>query len=186
MAIIAAFPGCDSQPKASFKSTDITGAEFARDFTLTDHHGAKRRLVDFKGKVVVIFFGFTHCPDVCPTTLAEMAKAMKQIGPDAAERVQVLFVTVDPERDKPAVLKNYVTAFHPSFLGLWGDEEALNRTKSEFKMVAVKNGETSPGNYTVDHSTQSFVYDAQNRVRLYVPNAKIGEALAHDIGMLLQ
>ncbi len=183
---MATLVGCDLQPKAGFKATDVTGAEFARDFALTDHNGSPRRLADFQGKIVVIFFGFTHCPDVCPTTLAEMAKVMKHIGPDSADRVQVLFVSVDPERDKPEILKNYVTAFHPSFIGLSGDVEALAKTSKEFKLVVIKNAETSPGNYSVDHSTQTFVYDAKNRLRLFVSHGQISEALAHDIAVLLK
>jgi len=178
--------GCDLQPKASFKATDVTGAEFARDFALTDHNGTPRRLADFKGKVVVMFFGFTHCPDVCPTTLAAMAKVMKQLGEGSARRVQVLFVTVDPERDKPEVLKNYVTAFDPTFLGLWGDPETITKIAKEFKLVVMKNPETSPGNYSVDHSTQTLVYDSQNRLRLFVSHGQIAEALPHDLALLLK
>ena len=178
--------GCEAKTHAGFKSTDVTGAEFARDFHLIDHNGTPRRLADFKGKVVVLFFGFIHCPDVCPATLAEMARALKQLGPEASQQVQVLFVTVDPARDEPQVLKNYVTDFHPSFLGLWGDAEALERTTREFKIVVIKNAETSPGNYSVDHSTQTFVYDARNRLRLFIPHARIGEALAHDLGILVK
>lgn len=184
--MIAALGGCESRTSEGFKSTDITGVEFGRDFFLTDHDGVPRRLADYKGKVVVIFFGFTRCPDVCPATLAEMAKMMKQIGPQSADRVQVLFVSVDPQRDKPEVLKSYVTAFHPGFIGLSGDDEGISKTVKEFKLVVMKNAETSPGNYSVDHSTQSFVYDANSRLRLFVPHGKIGEALAHDVAILLK
>ncbi|MFN0313633.1 MAG: SCO family protein [Burkholderiales bacterium] len=183
---MAVLLGCDSRTQESFKSTDITGADFGRDFSLADHNGAPKRLADYQGKIVVIFFGFTHCPDVCPTVLAQMAKMMKEIGPAQGDRVQVLFVSVDPQRDKPEVLKGYVTAFHPSFVGLTGSEEAINKTAKEFKLVVMKTAETSPGNYSVDHSTQTFVYDTKGRIRLFVSHSKIGEALAHDIAILLK
>ena len=183
---LAVLTSCDIGPKGSFKATDVTGTELGREFALTDHNGAARRLTDFKGKVVVMFFGFTHCPDVCPTTLAQMAKVMMQLGENSASRVQVLFVTVDPERDTQDVLKNYITAFNPNFLGLRGDQDALSRTAKEFKLVIMKNAETSPGNYSVDHSTQTFVYDRQNRLRLFVTHGQIEEALAHDIDLLLK
>lgn len=187
VAVLLVFlAGCGNQQKAaSFIATDITGAEFARDFALKDHLGHERSVAHYYGKIVVIFFGFTHCPDVCPTTLAEMAKAMKRLEPEISERIQVLFVTVDPARDKPALLTTYVSAFHPSFVGLWGDEAAIAKTAKEYKIAVMKNAETKPGIYSVDHSTQSFVYDTKGRVRLFIPHAKIGEAFAHDIRVLL-
>lgn len=135
---------------------------------------------------MVVFFGFTHCPDVCPTTLAQMAKTLKTFDPRDAQRIQVLFVTVDPERDTPQVLRDYVTAFDPSFLALWGDSDAITRTTREFKVVAMKAPGSSPGIYSVDHSTQTFVYDASNRLRLFVPHSRIEEALGHDIRELLE
>ncbi len=133
---------------ASFRSTDITGADFGKNFTLTDHNGQPRTLADFRGKVVVVFFGFTHCPDVCPTTLAELARAVKKLGPDG-DRVQVLLVTVDPERDTPEILKQYVTAFDPRFLGLTGDADAIARTAQRVQGVLSRRIRApTPDNYT--------------------------------------
>jgi protein SCO1 len=189
MAVLAlhiGLVGCDGNRTDAFKSTDVTGAAFGRDFSLVDHNGTPRHLADFKGKVVVVFFGFTHCPDVCPTALAEMAKAMKQLGPDAARRVQVLFITVDPERDTQDVLHNYVTAFDPGFLGLRGTAEATQRTTQEFKVIAMKTEVSGSGNYSVDHSTQTFVFDSENRLRLFIPHSQIPNALVHDIAILLK
>lgn len=177
--------GCGRSQAPQFKSTDVTGAEFGRDFALTDHDGKPRRLADFKGRVVVVFFGFTHCPDVCPTALAQMAKTLKSLDPEDARRVQVLFITVDPERDSPAVLRDYVTAFNPEFLALTGSVDDIARTTREFKVLAAKTAESSPGNYSVDHSTQTFVYDANNRLRLFVSHSKIEEVLGHDLKQLL-
>ena len=138
LVLAALIVGCDSSFKApAFQLTDVTGAEFARDFQLTDHNGKPRTLADFKGKVVVVFFGYTHCPDVCPTTMSELALVMKELGKDA-DRLQVLFITVDPERDTPAVLSQYVPAFHPDFLGLYGDADATARTAKEFKVIYQK------------------------------------------------
>lgn len=186
VALTALLFGCGTADTPSFKSTDVTGAQFGRDFALTDHNGTPRRLADFKGRIVVIFFGFTHCPDVCPTALAQMARTLKSLDAQAAARVQVLFITVDPERDTPAVLRDYVTAFNPGFLALTGSVADIARTTQEFKVLAMKTAETSPGVYSVDHSTQTFVYDAANRLRLFVPHSRIEEALGHDLKLLLK
>lgn len=176
--------GRGAAPPPPFKATDITGAEFARDFQLTDHRGQTRGLADFKGKAVAVFFGYTHCPDACPTTLAELAAAMKQLGPDA-ERVQVLFVTVDPERDTPQLLAQYVPAFHPSFLGLYADAEATARVAKEFKVVYQKQSGAGQQGYTVDHSAGTYLFDPAGRVRLYVSYGQKAEAFAHDLRLLL-
>jgi protein SCO1/2 len=173
--------GCDGGPK--FKSTDITGVDYGRTLALTDHNGRPRTLEDFRGKVVVLFFGFTHCPDVCPTTLAELSQALEQLGP-AAQRVQVLFVTVDPERDTPQALAKYVTAFDPRFLGLFGDAEATRRTAQEFKIYYEKR--KTGDSYSVDHSGQSYVIDPQGRLRLLVRPDRIRQDLAEDLKALLQ
>lgn len=166
-----------------FRSTDITGADYGKVLELTDHAGKPRRLEDFRGKAVVLFFGFTHCPDVCPTTLADVAQALKQLGADAG-RVQVLLVTVDPERDTPAVLAKYVTAFDPRFLGLYGDAAATQRAAKEFKIYFEKR--KSGAGYSVDHSGQSYVLDPQGRLRLLVRQERIGADLAADLRTILE
>ena len=179
-----ALAGCGADtPK--FKSSDVTGTGFGRDFALSDHAGKPRVLADFRGKVVVLFFGYTQCPDVCPTTLAALAEALKELGPDAA-RVEVLFVTVDPERDTAELLSNYVTAFGPSFIGLRGDADAIARTAKEFKILYQKRPGRTPESYTVDHSAGSFVFDPQGRLRLYVGNGQGADVFAHDIRELLR
>ncbi|HJS39566.1 MAG TPA: SCO family protein [Burkholderiales bacterium] len=168
-----------------FKSTDITGVDYGRALELTDHHGKARRLEDFRGKAVVLFFGFTHCPDVCPTTLADMAQVMRQLGADA-DRVQVLFVTVDPERDTREALAQYVPAFDARFLGLRGDLEATRRVAKEFKVYFEKRPGATPGAYSVDHSAQTYVLDPQGRLRLFVRHGRIAEDLAPDLRVLLK
>lgn len=169
----------------AFRSTDITGADFGKDFELPDFNGQQRRLTDFRGKVVALFFGYTHCPDVCPATLAELASAVKKLGPDAG-RVQVLFITADPERDTPDVLKQYVTAFNPTFLGLRGTPEQTVEVAKAFKVLIQKNPAADPNNYTVDHSSGTYVYDASGRLRLYVSYGQGADVFAHDIEQLLK
>lgn len=177
--------GCERGPgKPSFRATDVTGADYGKGFTLVDHTGATRSLADWKGKVVVLFFGFTQCPDVCPTTLATMADAMKRLGPDA-DRVQVLFVTVDPERDTQAVLAPYVTAFDPRFVGLYGDKEATSKAAREFKVFYQKVPGKMPETYGIDHTAASYVIDAQGRLRLYVRHQQTAEDIAADLKVIL-
>jgi protein SCO1 len=166
-----------------FKSTDITGADYGKALELTDHMGKPRHLEDFRGKAVVLFFGFTHCPDVCPTTLVDVSSALKTLGPDA-NRVQVLFVTVDPERDTQDALAKYVTAFDPRFLGLRGDAAATQRAAKEFKIYYEKR--KSGDSYSVDHSGQSYVLDPQGRLRLLVRPDRIAEDLPADLRTLLR
>jgi protein SCO1/2 len=178
---LALSAGCDSGPR--FKSTDITGADYGKALELTDHTGRPRRLEDWRGKVVVVFFGFTHCPDVCPTTLADASQVMKELGPDA-ERVQVLFVTVDPERDTQEVLRKYVSAFDPRFLGLYGDAAATQRAAREFKIYYEKR--KTGDSYSVDHSGQSYVIDPQGRLRLFVRHDRIASDLPDDLRTLLK
>ncbi len=170
---------------AKFKSTDITGADFGRSLSLTGHDGKPRMLENFRGKLVVMFFGYTRCPDICPTTLADMAQTMKSLGSDA-DRVQVLFVTMDPARDTREVLSQYVPAFDARFLGLYGDEEATRRVAKEFKIFYEKRDGSAPGAYTVDHSAQSYVLDAHGRLRLFVRHDRIAEDLAADLRQLLK
>jgi len=167
-----------------FRSTDITGSDFGRELALTGHDGKPRTLADFRGKAVVLFFGFTHCPDVCPTTLAEAAAVMKTLGKDAG-RVQVLMVTVDPERDTAEVLAKYVPAFHPAFLGLYGDAAATQRAAKEFKIYYEKRPGATPSTYSVDHSGQSYVLDPRGRLRLFVRPDRMAQDLPDDLRALL-
>jgi protein SCO1/2 len=176
-----AVAGCDS--KTQFKSTDITGAPYGQALELTDHDGKPRRLEDFRGKAVVLFFGFAHCPDVCPTTLADIAASVRSLGPDA-ERVQVVMVTVDPERDTPEVLKKYVTAFDSRFLGLRGDLAATKKVAGEFKIYFEKRKQGE--SYTVDHSAQSYVIGPEGRLRLLVRHDRIAQDLPADLRTLLR
>lgn len=194
LALLLGAAGCgpqtSQQPK--FQLTDVTGANFGKTLALTDHTGKPRTLADFQGKVAVIFFGFTQCPDVCPTTLGEMAKVVKELGADG-DKVQVLFVSVDPERDTPELLKQYVTAFHPSFLGLVGDADATARTAKEFKVYVqkqpakdTKDAKEAKGSYSVDHSAGTFILDSQGRLRLFAQYGAGAPALLNDIKMLLK
>ena len=184
LALLLVLGACQ-QGKPGFRATDITGAEFGRDFALADHTGKPRALADFRGRVVVMFFGFTHCPDVCPTTLAELAVAMKKLGTDG-DKVQVLLVTVDPERDTPQVLSQYVTAFNPRFLALRGTAEETARVAKEFKIIYQKVAGARPDSYTMDHSAGTYIFDTQGRLRLYVSNGQGPEVFAHDIALLLK
>ena len=184
LASLAISAGCQ-RGDPGFRSTDITGAEFGKDFSLVDHTGKRRSLADFRGKVVVVFFGFTHCPDVCPTTLAELANAMKKIGAES-DKVQVLLVTVDPDRDSAAVLGPYVTAFDPRFLALRGSAEETAQVAKEFKVIYQKVAGNKPENYTMDHSAGSYIFDGQGRIRLYVGYGQGSEVFAQDLARLLK
>ena len=177
---LALAAGCSDAPK--FKSTDITGVDYGSSFELPDTEGKLRRIADFKGSAVVLFFGYTHCPDVCPTTLADLENVMQQLGPEA-ERVKVLFVTVDPERDTPGSLESYVHAFDERFIGLRGNAEATQRVAKDFKIYFEKRKEGD--SYSVDHSAQSYVFDPQGRLRLLVRPQEIRSALPDDLRTLL-
>ena len=174
-------------PKPEFKNVDITGSTaFGKDFSLIDPDGKVRTLVDFKGKAVVMFFGYTQCPDVCPTTLTEMQQVMTLLGPKS-DKVQVLFVTVDPDRDTAAILKQYVPSFDSRFLGLRpADEAALEKVTKDFKIYYKKVPGNSPGSYTMDHSAGSYAFDQEARLRLYIKHAQGPETLAHDLKELLK
>jgi protein SCO1/2 len=186
VVLIACAPLAACAPDGpKFQSSDVTGATFGRDFHLTDASGKPRTLADYRGKAVVIFFGYTQCPDVCPTTLAELAEVMKRLGPDA-DRVQVLFVTVDPQRDTPELLAKYVPAFDPRFAGLYGDAAATERTAKEFKIIYQKQPGATPGTYSVDHSAGTYIYDPQGRLRLYVSYGQSPDVFAHDLRELLK
>ena len=185
VAVLAA--GCDklSTKTPAFVNTDITGLDYAKGFSLTDHTGKPRTLQDFRGKLTVLFFGYTQCPDVCPTTMAKMATVMKELGP-ASKDVQVLFVTLDPERDTQELLNAYVPAFHPSFIGLRGDKEATERTAREFKVFYAKTPSgDDPKNYTVDHMAGSYVFDQNGQLRLFLRHGQGPEPIAHDLKALM-
>ncbi|MFS2016654.1 SCO family protein [Massilia sp. CT11-108] len=186
-ALTVSLVACDKLPgkqKESFQNTDVTGLDYAKGFTLTDHTGKPRTLADFKGKAVVVFFGYTQCPDVCPTTMAEMAAVMQKLGP-LADQVQVLFVTLDPERDTQELLANYVPAFDKRFLGLRGTPEQTAKTAKEFKVFYSKVPGTDPGSYTIDHTAGSYVFDRAGRLRLFIRHGQGPDPIVHDLRELL-
>lgn len=170
--------------RPSFQNTDVTGAEFGRELRLSGHDGKPRSLEDFRGKVVAVFFGFTHCPDVCPTTLATMKAVKEKLGPDG-DRLQVIFVTVDPERDTPDLLAKYVTAFDPAFVGLHGSTEAIAQTAKAFKVYYQKVPGKTPDTYTMDHTASTYLYDPQGRLRLFVRHGQAVDPIAADVRLLL-
>jgi protein SCO1/2 len=176
------FSGCSPPP--AFKSTDVSGADWGKDFALGDPQGQARRLADFKGKAVVVFFGYTQCPDVCPTTLLSMREVLNRLGNDAG-RVQVIFVTLDPARDTPQVLAEYVTAFHPSFIGLRGDEATIVAVARDFKVFYAKQAGSTAGTYSIDHSTGSYAYDPDGRLRLLIRHGETPDNVAADLRLLL-
>jgi protein SCO1/2 len=184
-ALTICLVACSSKPE--FKNIDITGSTaFGKDFSLLDPDGNIRTLADFKGKVVVMFFGYTQCPDICPTTLTEMQQVMSLLGPQS-DKVQVLFVTVDPERDTAAILKQYVPSFDSRFLGLRpADEAALEKVTKDFKIYYKKVPGKSAGSYTMDHTAGSYAFDPEGRLRLYIKHAQGPETLAHDLKELLK
>jgi len=184
IVVLAVILGACGKDGPKFQASDVTGSTFGREISLTDQNGKPRTLGDFRGKAVVVFFGYTQCPDVCPTTLAMLAEAMKQLG-SAADRVQVLFVTVDPERDTAELLSKYVPAFDARFLGLRGDADATARTAKEFKVIYQKQPGTTPGSYSMDHSAGLYVFDPQGRLRLYVNHTQGADVVAHDLRALL-
>ena len=173
-----------SESKPKFTAIDITGADYARDFALIDHNGQPRSLKDFAGKIVVLFFGYTQCPDVCPTSMAELAEVKKLLGKDG-ERLQGLFVTVDPQRDTPALLKEYMGNFDPTFLALYTTPEKLEALAKDYKVYFKKVDGKTPTSYTMDHSAGSYVYDTQGKLRLYTRYGSGAPALAADIKLLL-
>jgi protein SCO1/2 len=184
--LIISMLGCS--PKPSFKNVDITGSTaFGNNFSLLDSSGNTKTMADYKGKVVVVFFGFTQCPDVCPTTLTEMDEALKLLGPNKAAKVQVIFITVDPERDTASVLAQYVPAFNSSFVGLRSaDEAGLEKVAKDFRIYYKKVPGSKPGSYTMDHSAGSYVFDQNGQLRLYIKHAQGPEVLAHDLKNILQ
>jgi len=187
VGLLAACDRAAAPPAAApqaFKGIDITGAEYARELSLTDANGKPRTLADFKGKVAVVFFGYTQCPDVCPTTMAELAAVKRELGADG-ERVVGIFVTVDPERDSAEVLKAYVAAFDPGFVALRGTPDETKAAAKQFKVFYAKVPGKTEGSYTVDHTAGSFVFDTQGRVRLFTRYGSGAPALVHDLKILL-
>ena len=181
----AALLGACTEAKPQFASIDITGADYARDFALADHNGQPRSIKDFQGKVVVMFFGYTQCPDVCPTSMAELAEIKKMLGTDG-DKLQGLFVTLDPERDTQAVLKAYMGNFDPTFLALRPELDQLPQLGKDFKTFYKKVEGKTPGSYTLDHSAGSYIFDPQGRVRLYSRYGSGATLLAGDIRLLLK
>jgi len=176
--------GLGGSSKPVFKGVDLTGAEYARSLNLPDLDGRNRSLADFKGKVLVVFFGYTQCPDVCPTTMAELAEVKRSLGADG-DRVQGIFVSVDPERDTAALLKAYLARFDPSFVALRGSEEQVKAAAKEFKVYFAKVPGKTAETYTMDHTAASFIFDTQGRVRVFSRYGSGAQALTDDIKMLL-
>jgi protein SCO1/2 len=181
--------GCDRvkalfEPGTKFNSIDITGAQYARNFALVDAQGRERTMADFQGKIVAIFFGFAQCPDVCPTALLELAQVKRSLGADG-DKLQGIFITVDPERDTPEVLGPYVQAFDPSFVALRGSLEQTAAVAREFKVYYNKVPGKTPDSYTMDHSAGLYVFDTQGRVRLFARHGMGAEPLTQDIRRLL-
>ncbi|WP_322051101.1 SCO family protein [Paraburkholderia bannensis] len=178
--------GCGQQPP-SFSNLDITGnTQFGNNFSLPDSNGKTRTMADFKGKVVVLFFGYTHCPDVCPTTMAELSQALQQLGPDADKRVQVIFASVDPERDTSQILGQYVSAFNPTFIALRpADDAQLKQVTKDFRVYYAKVPGKTPDGYTMDHTAASYVFDTTGKLRLFARDGQGVTPWVHDLKILL-
>jgi protein SCO1/2 len=184
LSVLLGLSGCGKE-KPAFKGVDITGADYAQGWELTDHNGQVRTLKDFAGKAVVVFFGYTQCPDVCPTALQEMVEAKQLLGADA-DKLQGVFITVDPERDTPELLKAYMANFGPDFVALHPTLDQLPKVTKDFKIYYKKVEGKTPTSYTMDHSAGSFTFDPQGRVRLYNRHGSGAAALADDVRMLLK
>ena len=188
LACVLSLSACDQKgvplPKTVFANTDITGLDYGKDFSLTDHNGKPRTIADFRGKLVFVFFGYTHCPDICPTTLSDMAGIMKALGSDA-DKLQVLFITLDPERDTPEVMAGFVPAFHPAFLGLYGDRPATEKVARDFKIFQQRVSGSDGKSYTIDHTAASYVFDTRGNLRLFVRHGQNGAPLLDDLKLLL-
>lgn len=185
LAAIATPLAACTQAKPQFNAIDLTGADYAKDFHLSDADGRMRSLADFKGKIVALFFGYTQCPDVCPTTLAELSEAKKLLGPQG-DRLQVVFVTVDPDRDTPQVLKGYMGNFDPAFVALRPTAPQLEAVAKDFKVYYKKVDGNTPGSYTMDHSAATYVYDTKGQLRLYARYGAGAQPLASDFRQLLE
>ncbi|MBC7956372.1 MAG: SCO family protein [Cytophagales bacterium] len=185
----ALIAGCDklrglSGTQPGFKAIDITGADYGSKLSLPDQNGQQRTLADFKGKLTVVFFGYTQCPDVCPTTMAELAQVKKALGKDG-ERLQGVFITVDPERDTPELLKAYMAGFDPSFIALRGSAEQTAATAKDFKVFYAKVAGKNQSSYTMDHTAGSYIFDASGKLRLFTRYGSGAEALTADLKTLL-
>jgi protein SCO1/2 len=184
MASVSGLSGC-TDPKLAFKGVDITGADYAKELNLADQNGQVRKLKDFSGKLVVVFFGYTQCPDVCPTTMQELAEVKRLLGSDG-NKLQAVFVTVDPERDTTELLKAYVENFDASFVALRPTPEPLPAIAKEFKIYFKRVEGKTPTSYTMDHSAGSYTFDTQGRVRLFNRYGMGAQALADDFMLLLK
>ena len=185
LSALVLLSSCNSKVEPEFLSTDITNASFGRDFKLSDHNGDIRSLTDFKGKVIVLFFGYTNCPDICPGIMGKLAGTIKKLGNDS-NHVQVLFISVDPEHDTPALLKQYVSTFNPTFLGLSGDLQTTRNIAKEFKTVFQKQSGTTQDSYIMEHSTGVYIFDPKGKLRLYVNSGTNMDIISHDILELLR
>lgn len=183
-ASLVALSACERPSAATFNGIDITGAGYGRKFSLPDANGVTRTLADFKGKIVMVFFGFTQCPDVCPTALGRAIEVRRLLGPDA-DKVQVILVTVDPDRDTPELLRNYLKAFDPSFIALRGEAQSLAETAKEFK-VFYQKVPTSKSSYTMDHTAATYVFDPKGRLRLTLRHDQSAQDVAADLKILLR
>ena len=173
-----------SAPAPAFTNTDVTGLGYAHDFALKDFNGTPRTMMDFKGKAVVIFFGYTQCPDICPTAMHDLGEVMKQLGP-SADKVQVLFITVDPERDTPQLLSQYVPAFDKRFLGLTGTLPEIDKTAKDFHVYYQKVPGKTKDSYSVDHPAGLYIYDPEGRIRVFAGNTAAMDSIVHDLKILL-
>lgn len=183
--LLGALLACTPDPAPlTFKATDISGASFGQPFTLTGQDGRPHALGDYRGKAVALFFGYTHCPDICPTTMLEYQQVMKLLGKEA-DRVQVLFVSLDPQRDTPPVLAGYVPFFDKRFMGLTGTPAQIDKVAASFKVVAQRQPRAD-GSYTVDHSAGSYLFDREGQLRVYVPYGTPARDVAHDLQQLLR
>ncbi len=191
LAVLLTVVGCQpagqgDQGETAFRGTDISHEKFGGALELKDHNGVKRSLKDFRGKWVVLFFGYTHCPDVCPTTLGDTAEALKLMTPEQAKQVQVIWVSVDPERDTPDMLRDYVTYFHPDFLSMTGTDAEIAKAASDFRIVYRRHVTSGVSGYLIDHTAGSYVIDPNGKLRLLLPFAIPAPDMAHDLTLLMQ
>ena len=184
LAMLVPLAACD-KPRVAYNAVDITGANYGRTLSLPDADGRTRTLADFNGKIVVVFFGFTQCPDVCPSTLAELAQAKKNLGAEG-DKVQGVFITIDPARDTPQVLKGYVTSFDPGFIALRGTPEQTAATAKDFKVYYAKVPGKAEGSYSMDHTAGAYVFDTKGQVRLFTRHGSGVEALTADLKQLIK